>query len=78
MKPIKIQCWVDDETMNKLRQIVDMATKRPPQAAFILQIFENGFAKGLLLPEKEASSVSAFLQPIYDNANHIKGGNHET
>ena len=77
MKPIKIQCQVDDKTMNKLRQIVGMATNYPPQAAFILQVYDTGFAEGLLLPEKEAGSVSAFLKPIYDNANTLKETIHE-
>ena len=69
MKARRIHIEVSEETMEKLQGFVDKASNiKNPTRSFILQVFDNGTAKGLFLPKKEAEFLKPILQKLWDDA----------
>jgi len=66
-KPKRIDVEMSVMTLDRLSDIIAHA-ERTDNCMFILQVYADGSAEGIYLPEKDALKVKEVMKPIWEKA----------
>jgi len=67
MQPKRIDVEMSTATLDRISDII-AHSERTDNCIFLLQVYADGTAEGLYLPEKDALKVKAVLKPVWEKA----------